>query len=119
MELSDRQKKIIMIVMILLLIGGIATGVALYFLRGTECDSSYTACELTKDFVPGVTGYSYEFSCGSDYNQEVERTGLWSFTINGTEFSKTSISTIIIPTSQGTIALTFKPFIFYLLVFNP
>ena len=103
MELSERQKKIIMIVMILLLIGGIAAGVALYFLRGTECDSSYTACELTKDLIPGVTGYSYEFSCGTDYNQEVDRTGLWSFTINGTEFSKTSIRTIIIPTWSFTI----------------
>ena len=104
MELSERQKKIIMIVMILLLVGGVATGVALYFLRGTECGSSFTACELTKDFVPGVTGYSYEFSCGrTDYHQEVDRTGLWSFTINGTEFSKTSISTIIIPTWSFTI----------------
>ena len=81
---------------------GITVGVVLYYRSGTTCEEGFDTCVLKKDLVFGVYGYSYDYTCGNT-TIRMDRTGLWTFVANGTEFTKTGLSSLVIPTWSFTL----------------
>ena len=94
--MNNFKKGLIALVGVLVAIG-ITVGVVLYYRSGTTCEEGYDTCVLKKDLVFGIYGYSYDYTCGNT-TIRMDRTGLWTFVANGTEFSKTGLSSLVIPT---------------------
>jgi len=90
-------KRALIVLVALLVTIGIVVGVVLYYQSGTTCEEGFDTCVLEKDLVFGIYGYSYDYTCGNT-TIRMDRTGLWTFVANGTEFTKTGLSSLIIPT---------------------
>ena len=97
MGMKEIHKKILATFLFFCLIAGITSVIVIYYKKGNDCDSNFIKCELNKDLIPGIYGYSYSFDC-EKYTNRIKRTGLWSFEINDVDYEKTSFGSILIPT---------------------